>query len=456
MEWEAAAPSHGTDDHVSEAGGGWNHNDTSKHDTGATNAVGGENENGTSREPGACFNCGQTGHNKADCTNPRVFTGTCRVCNEPGHMAADCPSKPAMVCKNCNKEGHKASECTNNRVGYLADVPDVTPEEAWKWLKAADAEKDLFQMVKVYAKAVEHTTFVQLENAFRVHDFNTFIIGIEVQEEEGKVHTMMNLQGKPNCKYLIQFSLRAHPKRKSTAPGWPSSTEENTARLADAGFMEDRGIPKCSNCNGRSSHQLGHTNKFCKEDKREVEHTKVKCINCGEEGHRVRDCKVARVDPNTCRNCGKPGHRSTDCEEPRSAAGVECKRCNEVGHFARDCPNSEPRDTSCRNCGEEGHMAKDCDRPRNNDNMICHNCDQLGHMSRECPEPRNWSKVTCSQCGEKGHTIRRCPQAAAEAGENGNGGGGDLLMPVPEEAPASAPRGNYQPESVPDGSGAVW
>lgn len=57
---------------------------------------------------GGCFNCGQEGHTKADCTNERVarpFSGTCRLCQVEGHTARDCPTKPAEKCRNCGKEG---------------------------------------------------------------------------------------------------------------------------------------------------------------------------------------------------------------------------------------------------------------------------------------------------------------------------------------------------------------
>lgn len=60
----------------------------------------GDGDEGTARARGGCFNCGEgilaepfclpvlthctEGHNKADCTKPRVFTGTCRTCNQEG------------------------------------------------------------------------------------------------------------------------------------------------------------------------------------------------------------------------------------------------------------------------------------------------------------------------------------------------------------------------------------
>ena len=57
---------------------------------------------------GECYNCGDAGHNKAECPNPRVereFTGSCRFCEQVGHRANECPEKPPAVCKVCNKEG---------------------------------------------------------------------------------------------------------------------------------------------------------------------------------------------------------------------------------------------------------------------------------------------------------------------------------------------------------------
>lgn len=49
---------------------------------------------------------------------------------------------------------------------------------------------------------------------------------------------------------------------------------------------------------------MGHTIRGCKEERVVVERVEVKCVNCGNAGHRVRDCTEKRVDKFACRNCG--------------------------------------------------------------------------------------------------------------------------------------------------------
>lgn len=46
-------------------------------------------------------------HNKADCPNAEVFTGTCNICNKPNHKASECPDRGPVLCKNCNQEGSR-------------------------------------------------------------------------------------------------------------------------------------------------------------------------------------------------------------------------------------------------------------------------------------------------------------------------------------------------------------
>ena len=126
----------------------------------------------------------------------------------------------------------------------------------------------------------------------------------------------MNLQGKLDCKYTVGYFYGPKPLRASLKEGWPSSPEENIERLKDAGIAVDRGIPKCSNCNGEPSEhrhvlgfisnisiEFGHVAKFCKEEKVAIDRPQVQCVNCEEIGHRARDCTQARKDRFACRNC---------------------------------------------------------------------------------------------------------------------------------------------------------
>jgi len=123
---------------------------------------------------GECYNCGETGHNKADCSNPAVereFAGACNHCGLSGHRARNCPEKPAETCRMCKEEGlchhcvlarsdlltifrlgHIASECTINRmtVNYKElKIETMSDEGAWKMVEAADNDKDVDDIKKV-------------------------------------------------------------------------------------------------------------------------------------------------------------------------------------------------------------------------------------------------------------------------------------------------------------------
>lgn len=51
--------------------------------------------------------------------------------------------------------------------------------------------------------------------------------------------------------------------------------------------------------------ELGHIRKSCKEERVENDdRVEIKCSNCDEVGHRVRDCMVKRKYRHGCRNCG--------------------------------------------------------------------------------------------------------------------------------------------------------
>jgi len=62
--------------------------------------------------------------------------------------------------------------------------------------------------------------------------------------------TLVNLQGKQDCKFTIGYNFSTQPKRAKFAEGWPSSVEENLERLADAGEAMDQLATLCRNCKG--------------------------------------------------------------------------------------------------------------------------------------------------------------------------------------------------------------
>ncbi|KAL6229752.1 hypothetical protein BDW75DRAFT_249334 [Aspergillus navahoensis] len=225
---------------------------------------------------------------RAECTKPRFFKGSCRICNQEGHPAAECPDR------------HKTSNCTENRKFDLNHIPDMLPEQAWALLKKASCERDLEDFregLKIYSKAVPDATFADIETKMRAESFNIYLIAMG--REMSDCISLINLQGKLNCTYVVGFFYSPKPQRANLRERWPSSVEENLERLKDAGLPYDRQIPKCSNCG-----EMGHGSRACKEKRVVIERVEVKCVNCNEPGHRARDCKQPRVDKFVCRNCG--------------------------------------------------------------------------------------------------------------------------------------------------------
>src|SRR4051794_39640907 len=114
--------------------------------------------------------------------------------------------------------GHNAAECENARANLYAEVPDVPAEQAWTAMTAASVERDLDdfkeELLK-YIKATPDATYVQLESAFRTHNFTVYLIGIE--KELAPTYTNMDLQGNLGKKYSVSFRFsdkHQRPKEK--------------------------------------------------------------------------------------------------------------------------------------------------------------------------------------------------------------------------------------------------
>jgi hypothetical protein len=190
---------------------------------------------------------GEDGHAKADCTKPKVFTGTCRECNEEGHQARDCPSKP-KVCKVCNEEGHESIDCKNKMKINDDDVPNKTVAEAWDMLTKASLERDLDDFkdaVKILVKASPELTYVDLENEFRKRDYKVYLIGIT--KDIFPTMTNVDLQGNMGKKYAIGYYWGDKAPRPNMVAKWPKDAADNLERLADTGATIDRKVAYCNN-----------------------------------------------------------------------------------------------------------------------------------------------------------------------------------------------------------------
>ncbi|XP_039250133.2 uncharacterized protein LOC120327840 [Styela clava] len=116
----------------------------------------------------------------------------------------------------------------------------------------------------------------------------------------------------------------------------------------------------------------------------------IRCRNCDEVGHKVKDCTVEKKGP-ACFMCGNRGHVGRDCPQKEGlryrGRHMVCNRCSQEGHIQIDCPDlwrqfhitTKPgpiqvptipvplkSDPQCFNCAGIGHFGHECESPRAN------------------------------------------------------------------------------------------
>lgn len=141
--------------------------------------------------------------------------------------------------------------------------------------------------IQTYVKSAPETTYQEIEKKLREQDTKLWLIAIE---KGGLAATMtnMDLQGNMEKKFTVTFRFQWNPPRPRDRELWPADVDENLERLADAGEVVPRGLPKCTNCS-----EIGHISKSCPEEKMEADTVKtIMCYNCDTPGHRMRDCKL--------------------------------------------------------------------------------------------------------------------------------------------------------------------
>jgi hypothetical protein len=134
----------------------------------------------------------------------------------------------------------------------------MTSEDAWGALINAANSKDLdtFRIsLRAYARsAPDEFSLPLVEQALRDDGLGVYLIA--KQQEIAQNMTIIDLIGNANQEFVLSIQLSAKPRRAKLAQGWPESPEQNLERLASAGFVQDCGVPLCSNCG-----ELGHIRK---------------------------------------------------------------------------------------------------------------------------------------------------------------------------------------------------
>ena len=138
----------------------------------------------------------------------------------------------------------------------------------------------------------------------------------------------------------------------------------------------------------------------------------LKCVNCGEIGHKTNDPMCEAKNP--CHLCAGTDH------EPATCPNIRCFNCNGFGHSKKDCQyeRSYGRMCFCSNCADYDHVAKDCPDIESGDqvessDIYCMVCLQKGHAMCKKLSIKS-DTIYCPNCGLKGHHVDLYMKGKAE------------------------------------------
>eukprot|EP00667_Euglena_gracilis_P003441 EG_transcript_3450 len=361
-------------------------------------------------KPGAP--AGGRGNNKAPCLNcggPHPLHKcrrriVCSYCHKEGHTRNICYANPealSELCPRCGHRGHEVQDCS------MYQPPHRRPKKEGADAMDRDAQCD---NCGVWGHDFEDCSH-PVQCVACGEDGHTY--------RQCTQHPTEDLKGAPKAfygdqddkldalRFIVLPAKVKDLKRKTRASAVYVGRLDDEQQLQPSGEeLEERDDVLTSG--HRYLIQITEGPRICL------------CKNCGEIGHRVRDCpKEIR-----CANCHRLGHLKDVCRDKVYAEGEErpvrvCNNCGSKEHTLWECPE----ELVCTNCHRKGHTHHVCRSAAadeaggkgagkggkgggGGDGGGCRNCGAPDHYLRDCPKP-----TVCSQCHQSGHTHHVCPGA---------------------------------------------
>ncbi|KAL8691587.1 MAG: hypothetical protein Q9218_003210 [Villophora microphyllina] len=256
----------------------------------------------------------------AEETQNEVDDGECPICTE--EMSTNEGPRAALHCVRCSRFLDDRGDSEN---GVLeADM-----------LQKANREHNLDDFRKgfqIYSRATLNTTYVELEQAFRINSFNVHLIATKKELPVTYTH-----------------SARACPKEATENPDKVEVKFVNYNKLGHR--ARDCTQASKDKYVYRNYKQSGH-NAAEYTEPRSAEGVEYRKYN--KVGHFSKDYPTSTSS--ACRNRGEEGHISKERDKPRNPATITCRNPKQMGYLSKEYPL--PRDynkVTCSNCGETGH-----------------------------------------------------------------------------------------------------
>ena len=178
-----------------------------------------------------------------------------------------------------------------------------------------------------------------------------------------------------NCGKPGHSSSECRSKPKSSNPKSRSSSQ-NTRR-------DQRSNSQNSQRRNRSGSRKVEFQRDSKRVAHQPRKTSPRAKPAAQHSKNTGDNPTARMK---CYNCGKNGHAAKDCDCPRK----ECNICGRLGHVAKDCRTGTPSN------GKKG--TKNRERQDNGNaqgkEKVCFNCAGTGHIARDCKNEKTVREPT--------------------------------------------------------------